>query len=429
MPDTRFPRVSVVTVNYNGAELTGALLDSLERQTYRHHEVVVVDNASTDGSVERLRREHPRARIVELPGNAGFVGGNNAGIRAARGELVALANNDTVAEPGWLEALVHTAGEDPRIAAVASKILFLRPFVAVRLIPEGGEVPVFVSEDSAFAGAGYRKPVFREGFHGPRVLDGRTVRRLATAGSLYLPVDDARQSPHLTLGLVVEGAARIHVEVGPHRLASLDLGTGYAERRIEVPAAVLAEHARDLINNAGTALSPSGEAADRGIYEPDRGQYDSEEDLEAVCGAAVLLRRSALEDVGLFDRDFFMYYEDTDLSWRLRERGYRLRYQPRSVIRHVHAAASVEWSPLFTFHTARNKLLMIAKNGSAADFLRAYLAELRSVIAITMRAWRARRGDDGARARGELVIRARVQISLLTRIPRALLKRLGLLPQ
>jgi GT2 family glycosyltransferase len=427
MPDTLFPLVSVVTVNYNGAELTGALLDSLQRQTYRQHEVVVVDNASTDGSVERLRREHPRARILELPENAGFVGGNNAGIRAARGELVALANNDTVAEPGWLEALVRTAGEDPRIAAVASKILFLRPFVALRLIPEGG--PVFVSEDSAFAGAGYRKPVFREGFHGPCALDGRTVRRLTGAATLYLPVDEARQSPHLILGFVAAGDARIRVEVGPHRLASWDLRSGFVERRIEVPAALLAEHAFDLINNAGTALTPSGEAADRGIYQPDRGQYDREEDLEAVCGAAVLLRRSALEEAGLFDRDFFMYYEDTDLSWRLRDQGYRLRYQPQSVIRHVHAAASVEWSPLFTFHTARNKLLMIAKNGSAADFLRAYFAELRSIIGFTMRACRPRRGDDRAQARRELAIRARVQVSLLTRIPRALLKRLGILPQ
>jgi GT2 family glycosyltransferase len=207
----------------------------------------------------------------------------------------------------------------------------------------------------------------------------------------------------------------------------VNLYEGLREHPIEVPAAVVAAESFDLINNAGTALSATGEAADRGIFEPDRGQYDREEDLEAVCGAAALFRRSALEDVGLFDRDFFMYYEDTDLSWRLRAAGYRLLYQPRSTIRHRHAASSVEWSPLFTFYTARNKVLMIVRNGGARASLGAYARELALLLRLLVVWWRSRRGPGAARARGELATRLRVHCSLLLQIPRALSKRAGLL--
>ena len=67
----------------------------------------------------------------------------------------------------------------------------------------------------------------------------------------------------------------------------------------------------------------------------------------------------------MFDDDFFLYYEDTDLSWRLRSLGWRIRYQPAAVARHIHSASSVEWSPLFVFHTDRNRLLMLTKNARA----------------------------------------------------------------
>lgn len=427
------PLVSVITVSYNGYPLLADLLRSLRRQTYSRHEVVVVDNASTDGSAERLRREFPEARVLELDENLGFAGGNNAGIRAARGELVALANNDTVADPGWLEELVRTALEDPRIAAVGSKILFLTPFLPLRLTVEGGGGPapgVLFGEESGFAGCDYDKAVYKAGFGGTELVEDRRVRRMAAEATVYLPV--LPMDGGARLRLVASGGApgpprRLRVEVGASRVATVDLDEGLREHPIEVPAAVVAAESFDLINNAGTALSAAGEAADRGIFEPERGQYDREEDLEAVCGAAVLFRRSALEDVGLFDRDFFMYYEDTDLSWRLRAAGYRLRYQPRSTIRHHHAASSVEWSPLFTFYTARNKVLMIVRNGGAAASLRAYAREVALLLRLLMVWWRSRRGPGAARARAELVTRLRVHRSLLLQVPRALGKRMGIL--
>jgi len=440
--DDREPVVSVVTVNYNGAHLLGELLRSLEQQTYENLEVIVVDNGSTDGSLELLTRDFPGVRVVRQTKNSGFAGGNNAGIRAAAGELVALVNNDTAAAPTWLEELVQTALEDPQIAAVGSKILFFQPFLPVRLrvatfdaaAVTGGRDPrqlgLVFGEASAFIGCEYHKPIFKEGFYGAETLDGEPVRWTMGDATAYLPIG-AQEGP-ATLRLLTAGGEhapprRFRVEIGATEVATVDTAPGLREHLIEVPPEAVERERFDVINNAGTALSEEGEAEDRGIFEPDRGQYDRAEDVEAVCGAAVLFRRSALDRVGLFDRDFFMYYEDTDLSWRLRASGYRLRYQPRSTIRHLHAASSVEWSPLFTFHTARNKILMIVKNGGPKAVLRAYAAELRCIIGLSRQVWRSWRSPGAARARQELAIRLRVHSSLLWHIPRALLKRAGFL--
>ncbi len=428
------PLVSVVTVNYNGATLLPDLLRSLECQTYRHREILVVDNGSTDGSLELLERDFPEVRVLPQACNRGFAGGNNAGIRAARGPLIALVNNDTVADPCWLEELVRTAEGDPEIAAVCSKILFFRPFVAIVLTPQAPEADVqpwaWLGEESAFDGCEYRKPVFKEGFGPPASVDGRPVRPIVGPATLYLPVGPLDRMA--CLRLVASGPAGVsrsglRVALGSADVGSFDLGPALAEHPIEIPAEQIRAESFDLINNAGTVLSRAGAAGDRGIYEPDRGQYDRAEDVDAFCGAAVLLRRSALDAVGLFDRDFFMYYEDTDLSWRLRSRGFRLRYQPRSTIRHLHATSSVEWSPLFTFHVVRNKLLMIAKNGGPRALAGAFAGELRSTAALLRRAWRTRRGAPGVRARGELVVRLKALSSLVFRLPRALLKRAGAL--
>lgn len=117
------PRVSIVIPSWNGAALLAPALESLTRQTFDDFEIVVVDNGSSDGTVEMLGREHPAARLVELGENRGFAAAVNAGISAARGEIVVLMNNDTEAEPHWLEALVRAIDEDPRVGSVASRML------------------------------------------------------------------------------------------------------------------------------------------------------------------------------------------------------------------------------------------------------------------------------------------------------------------
>lgn len=101
--------VSIIIPNWNGCAYLGGCLAALRRQTYRRHEVILVDNASTDDSVPFVRRHFPEVVLVQSPRNLGFVAGNALGLRHARGEWIALLNNDTVAHPRWLEALLDAA--------------------------------------------------------------------------------------------------------------------------------------------------------------------------------------------------------------------------------------------------------------------------------------------------------------------------------
>jgi GT2 family glycosyltransferase len=115
-------RVSIIIVNWNGLQHLDPCLRSLARQTYRDFEVIVVDNGSTDGSVAFLTAAHPWVRLVTLPENRGFAGGNNAGYRVAGGEYLVTLNNDTEADPEWLAELVAAADGTPAAGMVASRI-------------------------------------------------------------------------------------------------------------------------------------------------------------------------------------------------------------------------------------------------------------------------------------------------------------------
>jgi GT2 family glycosyltransferase len=116
-------RVSVVIPNWNGARHLPVCLDALRAQTHPDIEVIVADNASTDGSQALLAERYPEARLVALPTNRGFTGACNAGMQAATGEFVALLNNDTEVHPGWAAAVVRAFARHPEAGSVASKML------------------------------------------------------------------------------------------------------------------------------------------------------------------------------------------------------------------------------------------------------------------------------------------------------------------
>ncbi len=119
-----YPLVSVVIPNWNGAHHLVTCLDSLGRQTYPNFEIILVDNGSTDRSVALVRERYPAVRLLVLPENQGFAGAVNAGIRdLAQGEIIALLNNDTEVDPGWLAALQDALARYPKAGIAASKIL------------------------------------------------------------------------------------------------------------------------------------------------------------------------------------------------------------------------------------------------------------------------------------------------------------------
>lgn len=120
------PFVSILIVNYNGRRYLDDCLTALAKQTYPRDrwEAILVDNASADDSVAHVRECYPWVRVIQAERNVGFAGGNNVGLPHCRGEFIALLNNDTVAEPGWLDALVEEIQRDEQLGGVTSKILF-----------------------------------------------------------------------------------------------------------------------------------------------------------------------------------------------------------------------------------------------------------------------------------------------------------------
>ena len=116
------------------------------------------------------------------------------------------------------------------------------------------------------------------------------------------------------------------------------------------------------INNAGGALTRWGVGYDRGYECPDGPQFRVSVDVAAFCGAAAALRADVARSLGGFPAEFFLYYEDTDLSWRLGRAGGRIRYVPGAVVYHRHSASSDQTSASFAYYNQRNQLLMLLRN-------------------------------------------------------------------
>ncbi|HXD72318.1 MAG TPA: glycosyltransferase family 2 protein [Vicinamibacterales bacterium] len=238
--------VSVIVIGWNGGGLLRECLSSLRAQTYPC-QTIVVDNGSTDGSQELVRREFPGVRLIENGRNLGFGEGNNIGMRAAMAggaEYVALLNQDARAEPHWLEHLVRTAEADRTIGSVGSRML-------------------------------------------------------------------------------------------------LDSHPG-------------------LLNGTGVLVNLSGCAWDRGFARADGPAWREPVEIVAASGGAVLFRVEALTKIGLFDADYFAYFEDVDIGVRLWEAGYRVVYCPEAEVAHHFSSTLGDESPrkLLLVHGNRWRFLL-----------------------------------------------------------------------
>jgi GT2 family glycosyltransferase len=120
------PSISIIIVNWNGLSFLPDCLGSLAALNYPKDkaEVILVDNASTDGSQEYISHSHPAVKIIRLDKNYGFCKPNNEGAKAAAGEYLVFLNNDTGVTPDWLRELVHPALADPGVVCCASKMLY-----------------------------------------------------------------------------------------------------------------------------------------------------------------------------------------------------------------------------------------------------------------------------------------------------------------
>ncbi len=118
-------KVSVIVVNYNGLQYLDACLNSILKQAFRDFEVILVDNASTDGSLKWARQHYPGLEYVANQVNLGYAGGINSGLDVAKGEYIAPVNMDTEVTPGWLATMVDFMDTRPQVGAVCPKVLIM----------------------------------------------------------------------------------------------------------------------------------------------------------------------------------------------------------------------------------------------------------------------------------------------------------------
>ncbi|MEI7547986.1 MAG: glycosyltransferase, partial [Actinomycetota bacterium] len=369
------PVVRVVVVNFDGDQVTLRCLDALLASNHPLEclQIVVVDNASIDGLNWVLPERYPQVRLIQSDTNEGFARGCNLGLRDLDGvDYVALINNDAIVEPDWLQHLL--AGfVDSTVGAVCPKLLLnvhahVVDFAPATTTALGHRRTVGVRVGSLMVDglALGDEARYDERFHDPE--DDQRLRSLGrwTKGnaSVWWPV--AQDAPPQDVTMVVDAPARVTVTIG-------DPGAGEATEVGPEPTAVRCRVSRTwrIVNSAGGALYSGWFGGDRGFLEPDVGQYDEPAEVFSWCGGAVLLRRDYLDEVGLFDPTFFLYYEDFDLSCRGRSLGWTYRYEPASIVYHEHAYSSKAGSDFFSFWVDRNRRLVLVKHAPAAVAARA----------------------------------------------------------
>jgi GT2 family glycosyltransferase len=396
MASVAVPFVKIVVLNYDGGAMTEACLDSLCQLDWPadRYRVVLIDNGSVDGLARRIPVRYPDVLVVESIENLGFAGGCNLGIRTGPdADYVALLNNDALASPDWLGPLAGVLEAEPDLGAACPKMLFDGRFVGVRITttasPSGrpGDLRRLGVRLSGMELDGSDVPLgsisVDEGFWGIEGGDRREpwVAWTQHRGEARVELDEGESTPSkIAVRLAALEPRQAVLDTGADRQA-VDVGVEPTWFTLQLPADPFR-----VINNAGSALYVGGYGGDRGFLERDEAQYDEPADVFAWCGGAVLLRQSYLDHVGLFDERFFLYYEDTDLSWRGRRLGWRYRYVPESVVRHHHAVSSGgASSPLFRYYTQRNRMLVLAKNAPWKVAARAAAVEARITLSVLMR--------------------------------------------
>lgn len=160
--DNVYPLVSVISVNYNGSKFLVDCLSSLYKMTYPNYEVIMVDNASTDSSVEFIEKNFPEVKILRNRKNLGFAAGNNRGVEIARGKYLSFLNNDTKVKPDFLNFLVDVAQSDERVGICACKILTFegREEADINYTCDGKNVGCTGRSSDIYGWQGWEGPVF-----------------------------------------------------------------------------------------------------------------------------------------------------------------------------------------------------------------------------------------------------------------------------
>jgi GT2 family glycosyltransferase len=229
------PQLDICIVSWRARDLLRACLHSVVGSP-EAADIIVVDNASADGTVEMLGAEFPTVRLIANEENRSFAAGNNQAIRAARSPFLLLLNPDTEVQPGALRALLDVFAGEPRAGAAAAQLI----------LPDGS----------------------------------------------------------------IQRSCRSFPEPAPILYDAL----GFAR------------------------LFPRSQAFGR--YRMTHWDYDTRREVDQPMASALALRRGALDEIGLFDEDFPLYFNDVDLCYRLRQAGWRVIFEPAARVRHRHGQST-----------------------------------------------------------------------------------------
>ena len=239
-------RLSIITVNYNGLKDTYELIESIPFN--KDLKVIVVDNASKEDEASIISERFPQVKVIRSDKNLGFAGGNNLGIKEAKGKYILLVNNDTFFKEFNVEHLINRLESSDEIGIVCPKLRF-------------------AWDNHPIQFAGYTQ------------LSNITLRNRAI-----------------------------------------------------------------------------------GFGEEDKGQYETAHPTPYAHGAAMLIKREAIERVGLMPECFFLYYEEIDWSMMFTRAGYEIWYDPSCTVYHKESQTTGQNSPLRTYYITRNRLLLVKRN-------------------------------------------------------------------
>ncbi len=268
-------KISIITINYNGLADTCALIDTIPFND-ETLEVIVVDNASKEDEATIIEQRYPQVKVIRSPQNLGFAGGNNLGIKAARGQYLFFINNDTLLQVRdeklevreMFKPLIDRLESSPKIGMVCPKIRFA-----------WGNQPI------QFAG--------------------------------YTPLS---------------------------RITMRNRSIGFGEE--------------------------------------DHGQYNTAHTTPYAHGAAMMVKREAIEKAGVMPECYFLYYEELDWSMMIRRADYDIWYEPACTIYHKESQTTGQNSPLRTYYITRNRLLFVHRNNK--DLTR-YLSYLYLIVLVAVR--------------------------------------------
>lgn len=389
-------RLRVVVVNHNGGDLLRRCIDDVLAMEWPGElEVVVVDNASTDSSIASLAAldSDTRLSIIPLTTNTGFGANNEALTDLDNVDWIALVNPDAFVPADFATGLID-AFDDPSVGAAAPKIIFDDQHVSIRL----------TASDPAASGANSQVRLTKVEIGGVDVTSrchvvGDTAARVATSGGAEWHIGASStllipSVPSTPAGDTSPTATVFFRSVEPTAIILRPTSATIPGPPPIIATATSVESATDValdgtpeqyIQNAGSWVDANGIGGNRGFFHLDDGTFDEPTDVFAWCGAAVMLRADYLADVGLFDPAYFLYYEDTDLSWRGQSRGWTYRYVPNVVVRHRHSASTGQGSELTDVYQQRNRLRMLARNASTPVLLRGVAQSVGSAVKIGIR--------------------------------------------